>query len=292
MASEILVYRFPCFLNKKSEIKNQKSKMERPMADFIRYTVEDKVAVLVIDHPPVNALNPQTLQELGEALDELNANPAVKAIVITGGGQLAFIAGADLGVIGGIVKSRNLAEGTAMIELGQSVFNKIENSNKPIIAAINGVCLGGGLELAMACHLRVCGDRARLGQPEINLGIIPGWGGTQRLPRIVGAAKATEMILTGDQITAQQAMQLRLVNMVVPGGEVMRQAKGLAAKIANKSAVSVAAAMAAIRAGLDADLPDGLAAERKQFDVVTASDDALEGVSAFLEKREAKFSDK
>jgi enoyl-CoA hydratase/carnithine racemase len=262
------------------------------MAEFIRYTVEDKVAVLVIDHPPVNALNPQTLKELSEALDELNANPAVKAIVITGGGQLAFIAGADLGVIGGIVKSRNLAEGTAMIELGQTVFNKIENSNKPVIAAINGVCLGGGLELAMACHMRVCGDRARLGQPEINLGIIPGWGGTQRLPRIVGAAKATELILTGDQITAQQAMQLRLVNMVVPGGEVMRQAKGLAAKIANKGAVSVAAALTAIRAGLDADLPVGLAAERAQFDIVTASDDALEGVSAFLEKREAKFQDK
>jgi enoyl-CoA hydratase/carnithine racemase len=262
------------------------------MAEFIRYTIEDKVAVLVIDHPPVNALNPQTLKELSEALDELNANPAVKAIVITGGGQLAFIAGADLGVIGGIVKSRNLAEGTAMIELGQTVFNKIENSNKPVIAAINGVCLGGGLELAMACHMRVCGDRARLGQPEINLGIIPGWGGTQRLPRIVGAAKATELILTGDQITAQQAMQLRLVNMVVPGGEVMRQAKGLAAKIANKGAVSVAAALTAIRAGLDADLPVGLAAERAQFDIVTASDDALEGVSAFLEKREAKFQDK
>jgi enoyl-CoA hydratase/carnithine racemase len=262
------------------------------MADFVRYTVEDKIAVVVVDHPPVNALNPQTLQELSAAMDELTANPDVKVIVITGGGQLAFIAGADLGVIGGIVKSRNLAEGSAMIELGQTVYNKIENSNKPVIAAINGVCLGGGLELAMACHLRICGDRVRLGQPEINLGIIPGWGGTQRLPRIVGAAKATELILTGDQLTAQQAMQLRLVNMVVPGGEVMRQAKGLAAKIANKSAVSVAAAMTAIRAGLDADLPDGLTAERQQFDIVTASADALEGVSAFLEKREAKFTDK
>ena len=262
------------------------------MAEFIRYTVEDKIAVVVIDHPPVNAFNPQTLNELNEALDELNANPAVKVIVITGGGQLAFVAGADLGVMGGLLKSRNLADGSAIIELGQTVFNKIESSNKPVIAAINGVCLGGGLELAMACHMRICGDRARLGQPEINLGIIPGWGGTQRLQRIIGPAKAAEMILTGDQITAQQAMQLRLVNMVVPGGEVMRQAKGLAAKIANKSAVAVAAAMSAIRAGLDADLLDGLAAERKQFDIVIASEDALEGVSAFLEKREAKFQDK
>jgi len=262
------------------------------MAEFIRYTVEDKIAVVVVDHPPVNALNPQTLQELSAAMDELTANPDVKVIVITGGGQLAFIAGADLGVIGGIIKTREENAGKELIELGQSVFNKIEQSNKPVIAAINGACLGGGLELVMACHIRICGDRARLGQPEINLGIIPGWGGTQRLARIVGPAKATELILTGDQITAQQAMQLRLVNMVVPGGEVMRQAKGLAAKIANKGALAVAAAMTAIRAGLDADLLTGLAAERKQFDIVMASDDAREGITAFLEKREAKFTDK
>ena len=262
------------------------------MAEFIRYTVEDKIAVVVVDHPPVNALNPQTLLELSAAMDELTANPDVKVIVITGGGQLAFIAGADLGVIGGIIKTREENAGKELIELGQSVFNKIEQSNKPVIAAINGACLGGGLELVMACHIRICGDRARLGQPEINLGIIPGWGGTQRLARIVGPAKATELILTGDQITAQQAMQLRLVNMVVPGGEVMRQAKGLAAKIANKGALAVAAAMTAIRAGLDADLLTGLAAERKQFDIVMASDDAREGITAFLEKREAKFTDK
>src|SRR5512137_1159350 len=260
--------------------------MECAMAEFIRYTIEDKVAVLVIDHPPVNAMNEQKLKELGEAIDALNADPSVKVIVITGGGQLAFVAGADIGTFGEIMKSQDFERARALMELGHSTFNKIENSNKPVIAAINGVCLGGGLELAMSCHMRICGDRVRLGQPEINLGIIPGWGGTQRLPRIVGAAKATELILTGDQLTAQQAMQLRLVNMVVPGGEVMRQAKGLAAKIANKSAVSVAAAMTAIRAGLDADLPDGLTAERQQFDIVTASADALEGVSAFLEKRE------
>ncbi|NTU62290.1 MAG: enoyl-CoA hydratase [Chloroflexi bacterium] len=262
------------------------------MADFIRYTIEDKVAVLVIDHPPVNAMNEQTLVELGAAIDELNANPDVKAIVITGGGQMAFVAGADIGLFGKIIKEQDLAAGRAFMELGQHTFNKIEASNKPVIAAINGICLGGGLELAMACHMRICGDRVRLGQPEINLGIIPGWGGTQRLQRIVGAAKATELILTGDQITAQQAMQLRLVNMVVPGGEVMRQAKGLAAKIANKSAVGIASTLTAIRAGLDACLPEGLAAEREQLTKVVASEDAREGIMAFLEKREAKFSDK
>jgi enoyl-CoA hydratase/carnithine racemase len=262
------------------------------MAEFIRYTIEDRVAVLVIDHPPVNAMNEQTLTELGEALDALNADPGVKVLVITGGGQLAFVAGADIGTFGQIMKTQDLDRAKALLELGHNTFNKIENSNKPVIAAINGVCLGGGLELAMACHMRICGDRVRLGQPEINLGIIPGWGGTQRLQRIVGAAKATEMILTGDQITAQQAMQLRLVNMVVPGGEVMRQAKGLAAKIANKSAIGTASALTAIRVGLDACLPEGLAAEREQLARVVASDDAREGIMAFLEKREAKFQDK
>jgi len=275
-----------------SEIRNPKSEMEWAMAEFIRYTIEDKVAVLVIDHPPVNAMIEQTLKELSEAIDALNADPSVKVIVITGAGQLAFVAGADIGTFGEIFKAQDFDRAKALMELGHSTFNKIENSNKPVIAAINGVCLGGGLELAMACHMRICGDRVRLGQPEINLGIIPGWGGTQRLQRIVGAAKATEMILTGEQITAQQAMQLRLVNMVVPGGEVMRQAKGLAAKLANKSAVGTAAALTAIRVGLDACLQEGLAAEREQLAKVVASDDAREGITAFLEKREAKFSDK
>jgi len=262
------------------------------MADFIRYTVEDRVATLVIDHPPVNALNSQTLMELNAALDELLANDEVKVIVVTGGGQLAFVAGADIGEIGSIVKSRDGRVAVDMIELGQCVFAKIERSHKPVIAAINGVCLGGGLELAMACHMRIAGDRVRLGQPEINLGIIPGWGGTQRLPRIVGAGKATEMILTGDQITAQQALQLRLVNLVVPGGEVMRQAKGLARKLAEKSAVTVSAALTAIGAGLDGGLQAGLAKEREQFVRIADSEDVREGVTAFLEKRQPQFKDR
>ncbi len=262
------------------------------MADFIRYTIEDRVAVLVIDHPPVNAVNEQVVKELCEAVDVLIADPGVKVVIITGAGQLAFVAGADIGTFGEIFKAQDFERVKALMEAGHNTLSKIEDSTKPFIAAINGYCLGGGLELAMACHVRICGDRARLGQPEINLGIIPGWGGTQRLPRIVGAAKATELILTGDQITAQQAMQLRLVNMVVPGGEVMRQAKGLAAKIANKSAVATAAALTAIRVGLDANLPDGLAVEREQIAIAARSADAAEGVTAFLEKREAKFQDK
>ncbi len=262
------------------------------MADFVRYSVEERVATLVIDHPPVNALNRQTLTELDAALDELLANADVKVIVITGGGQLAFVAGADIGEISQIVKSQDASAAQAMLEYGQKVFDKIEGSHKPVIAAINGVCLGGGLELAMSCHMRIAGDRARLGQPEINLGIIPGWGGTQRLPRIVGPSKATEIILTGDPITAQQAMQLRLVNMVVPGDQVIRQATGLARKIAGKSAVSVAAVLAAIGGGLDVDLQAGLGKEREQFVKLAGSEDVREGVSAFLEKRPPQFKDR
>jgi enoyl-CoA hydratase/carnithine racemase len=267
------------------------------MADrqYVRYTVEDRIATLVIDHPPVNAFNRQTLTELDGAVDELLANPDVKVIIITGGGQLAFVAGADINEINaalGIVKSGDLTTARGLLELGQNVFTKIERAKKPIIAAINGVCLGGGLELAMSCHIRIAGDRVRLGQPEISLGIIPGWGGTQRLPRRVGRGKATEMILSGDQITAQEAKALGLINIVVPGDAVMRQAKGLAGKLAAKSAVALAAALTAINTGYDLPLAEGLATERDQFSFAAQSEDAQEGVSAFLQKRQPAFKDK
>jgi enoyl-CoA hydratase/carnithine racemase len=264
------------------------------MADrqYVRHSIEERVATVVIDHPPVNALNRQTLTELNETLDELLAMPEVKAIIITGGGQLAFVAGADIGEINTLVKSGSEADARAMLELGQNVFNKIEQATKPIIAAINGVCLGGGLEMAMACHIRIAGDRVRLGQPEINLGIIPGWGGTQRLARTVGKGKAVEMILTGDQITAQDAKALGLVNLVVPGDAVVRQATGLARKIAGKSAVAIAAALRTITSGLDAPLAEGLAVERNQFVGLANSEDMREGVRAFLEKRPPQFVDR
>jgi len=264
------------------------------MADrqYIRYTIEERVATLVIDHPPANAFNRQTLTELDSALDELLSNSEVKAIIITGAGQMAFVAGADIGEINELVKSGDAAGAQAMIEAGQALFNKIERASKPIIAAINGFCLGGGLELAMACHIRIAGDRARLGQPEINLGIIPGWGGTQRLQRYVGKGKAIEMILTGDQITAQEAKALGLINLVVPGDAVMRQATGLAKKLAAKSAVATAAALRAIAAGSDLPLAEGLAKEREQFVNLAGSEDTREGVSAFLEKRQPQFKDR
>ena len=178
-----------------------------------------------------------------------------------------------------------------MAALGQSIFLKLQRLGKPVIAAINGVCLGGGLELAMSCHLRITGDRARFGQPEVSLGIIPGWGGTQRLPRLIGKAKAIEWILTGDVYTAQEAFRLGLVNHVVPQDQVLKTAKDVARKIVGKGGVAIAQALHAIETGLDGPLEQGLAKEAEAFGRVSVSADSREGVKAFLEKRQPQFKD-
>jgi len=257
---------------------------------YIRTEVEERIATLTIDHPPVNSFNTQVVTELNEAVDQLLADEEVKAVVITGGGTNAFVAGAD---IPEIRKLLDQPGGLKMAsELGQALFLKIERASKPFIAAINGYCLGGGLELAMACHMRVCADRARLGQPEINLGIIPGWGGTQRLARIVGKGKAIELILTGDMITAQEAYRLGLVNKVVPTGAVLKEARGLARKIVSKSKLPVAAALRAISEGLQLPLEEGLKIEAEEFGKLEEAADAREGISAFLEKRQPQFQDR
>jgi len=261
---------------------------------YIRTEVADRIAILTVDHPPVNSFNLQVLAELSEAIDELLASDEVKALVITGGGTNAFIAGADIPEIKGLLDQP--AEGyeaaRQFIEKGQSLFLEIERSPKPIIAAINGFCLGGGLELAMSCHMRICSDRARLGQPEINLGIIPGWGGTQRLARLAGKGKAIEFILTGDMLTAQEAFRLGLLNKVVPAGAVLKEARGLARKIVTKSKFPVAAALRAITDGLAVPIEDGLRIEAEQFVGLAETEDIREGVSAFLEKRRAEFKDR
>jgi enoyl-CoA hydratase/carnithine racemase len=259
----------------------------------IRTEVEDRIALLTIDHPPVNSFNAQVVTELDKAVDELLADDEVKAIVVTGGGTNAFVAGADIPEIQQLLKNPEdgYGEARAFIERGQRVNLKIETSAKPVIAAINGFCLGGGLELAMACHMRICSDRARLGQPEINLGLIPGWGGTQRLPRIVGKGKALEMILTGDMITAQEAYRIGLVNKVVPAGAILKEARGLARKIVSKSKLPVAATLRAVTKGLEATVEEGLEVEKEQFVGLADSEDVREGVSAFLEKRQPEFKD-
>ena len=257
---------------------------------YIRTEVEDKIAVLTIDHPPVNSFNTQVTMELDQAIHELLADDGVKAIVITGGGTNAFVAGADIPEIKSLLDQPG---GLKMAsEQGQALFLKIEKATKPVIAAINGFCLGGGLELAMACHMRICSDRARLGQPEINLGIIPGWGGTQRLARLAGKGKAVELILTGDMITAQDAYRLGLVNKVVPAGAVLKEARGLARKIVSKSKFPVAAALRAISGGLQVTIGEGLKIEAELFGSLADTEDAREGVSAFLEKRQPQFKDR
>jgi len=264
------------------------------MADYqnVHVAVTNRVALLTIDHPPANAFDTQTMKDLEAAFDEVTANDDVKVIVITGAGQFAFVAGADVNEIAQLAKAGDAANARSVIQRGQLVFSKIEASKKPVIAAINAVALGGGLELAMACHMRIISQRARVGQPEMNLGIIPGWGGTQRLARLVGRGKATEMILTGDMITAQEAFRIGLVNKVVPPGSVLKEATGLARKLASKSAVAMAAALAAIDEGLkEPDVTKGLEHELDHFVSLIGTHDMQEGVDAFLHKRRPTFTD-
>jgi enoyl-CoA hydratase/carnithine racemase len=260
------------------------------MAEYtnVRVAIEDRVAILTIDHPPANAFNHATLLDLNSAMSDLIADDQVKVIIITGAGEFAFVAGADINEIGAV---KDADEALEFIKLGQNIFSKIEASPKPVIAAINAVALGGGQELAMACHIRIGSDRARFGQPESNLGIIPGWGGTQRLPRLVGAAKAIELILTGDMINAQEAFRLGLLNKVVPAGQVLAEAKGLAKKIAARSRLTNEATLEAIVGGLKVSLEEGLDLEAGRFTRLIGSNDTKEGISAFLQKRQAKFTD-
>lgn len=254
---------------------------------YVKVRIEDKVAVITIDHPPVNALNTPTMTELNAAFDAVAADPNVKAVILTGNG-MAFVAGADINEIGGITDA---AQAKALVSSGQALFDKIEALKKPVICAINGVALGGGLELAMACHIRIASDRAKLGQPEINLGIIPGFGGTVRLPRIVGWAKATEMLLTADTITAQEAFRVGLVNKVVPESDVLKISMGLAKKITFFGAKAIEGIMESLAYGCDHTMAESLAKEADLFARVSQSADMKEGVAAFKEKRRPNFQD-
>jgi len=257
---------------------------------YVKVAVANRVATLTIDHPPANAFNKQVVEELGSAFDEVTTNDEVKAIIITGAGQF-FVAGADINEIYAVKDKPDEAE--AFIRKGKEVFNEIEASKKPVIAAMNGrFALGGGLEMSMACHIRLAEDGLRIGQPEINLGIIPGWGGTQRLPRLVGKGKALEIMLTGDPITAQEAYRIGLVDKVVPTGRVLKEATGLARRIVSKSALPITAIIDAVNDGLDKDLQAGLEVETEQFVALQGSEDMEEGLKAFLEKRKPQFKDK
>ncbi|MCK6543874.1 enoyl-CoA hydratase-related protein [bacterium] len=255
---------------------------------YLTLEIAEKIAIVGLNNPPGNSLKMPLLQELDRMMDELHANPEVKVIVITGAGK-TFASGADIEEISKLTSQQQAKE---MSAFGQKVFLKIENGPKPVIAAINGFCLGGGLELAMSCHMRVASDRSFMGLPEITLGIIPGFGGTQRLPRIVGLSKASQMILSGDQVRSEEALAIGLVNMVVSKDTLLDDVKKLAAKMTSKSAVAIKQALKSMKQGASLEMAASMEVESSCFAELYNSADMKEGVSAFLEKRKPNFQDR
>ncbi len=245
---------------------------------------ENQVAVITIDRPKkLNALNSATIRELHEAFKELDETPEIKVIIITGSGEKAFVAGADISEFAHF----NVEQGKTLAAEGQELlFSFVAQLSTPVIAAINGFALGGGLELAMACHFRVASENAKMGLPEVSLGVIPGYGGTQRLPQLVGKGIAMEMIMTAGMIDAQKALQNGLVNYVVPQEELVPLCQKLAAKILNNSSVAISYAIKAVNAGY---INNGYAVEIDAFGSCFGTEDFKEGTQAFLEKRKAKF---
>ncbi|MCB1161894.1 enoyl-CoA hydratase/isomerase family protein [bacterium] len=253
---------------------------------------EGALSWLTVQRPKaLNALNAELLAELGEALDQLEARAAsgeTRVLAVTGAGEKAFVAGADIGEIAPL----RGAAGRTFAERGQAIFSRVENLPVPVIAALNGYALGGGCELALACHLRVAADTAVLGLPEVTLGVIPGYGGTQRLPRLVGPGRALDLILTGRMVKAPEALELGLVNRVVPAAELLDAVQALAAKLQAVGPLAQRAALEAVREGLQGTLAEGLAVEARLFGGLCDTADMVEGTAAFLEKRKAAFTGK
>jgi len=255
----------------------------------VHVRIARRVALLEIDHPPLNELDETTFYALRSAFEQAIGNDRVKVIVITGSGQ-SFIAGADISELQAI---DSVKDATKRAQAGHDLLRKIERAPKPVIAAINGrYCLGGGNELAMACHFRIAEEKVKFGQPEIKLGLIPGWGGTQRLPRLVGVAKALEMILTGDHIRAREAYRLGLVNKVVAEGEAVEEAMRFARRLSMWSGPALARALDAIHAGLDMTLDEGIAYEIARFSELANMEDMREGLASFVEGRRPQFQDR
>jgi enoyl-CoA hydratase len=247
------------------------------------------VAVITVNRPKVlNALNSQTIDELRRTILALKHDESARVVIITGAGEKSFIAGADINELA----VQTPSSGREHARRGQHVFDLIENMGKPVIAAVNGYALGGGCELAMACTLRLASETAKLGQPEINLGLIPGYAGSQRLPRLVGAGRALELLLTGDQISAPEAYRLGLVNRVVPAADLMNEARKLAAQLAAKAPIAVRYIIDAVNRGLQMAFADAEVYEATLFGLVASTDDMREGTRAFLEKRKAEFKGK
>jgi enoyl-CoA hydratase len=249
----------------------------------------DGIALVTINRPDkLNALDAGVMAELDDAFARVGSNAAIKGLMLTGAGEKAFVAGADIAE----VARKTPVEAREMSLSGQRTFRRLELMSKPSIAAINGFALGGGLELAMCCTVRVASPNARLGQPEIKLGLMPGYGGTQRLPRLVGRGRALEMLLTGEPVSAEEALRIGLVNHVVPQAEMLAFSRALLMKMIQNAPVAAALIMEAVEVGLSGGLEQGLKFEAGAFAVTAATEDRKEGTAAFLEKRQAVFQGK
>lgn len=252
----------------------------------ILFEVKEGVGVVTFNRPKaLNALNPKTLEELNDVIDKVAADSAIRVLVLTGAGDKAFVAGADIAEF----LKRNPLQAVAFSQQGQEVFFKLEKLPKPVIACVNGFALGGGCELAMSCDFIYASDKARFGQPEVNLGIIPGFGGTQRLPRLIGRAKAKELCMTAEMLDAEQARGLGLVAKVFPADQLLEETMKTAKMLAAKPANALRSIKQVVDRGMDVDLATGCMLEAESFGVCFTTVDAKEGVTAFLEKRKPEF---
>ena len=254
--------------------------------ELLTFHVAERIATITVNRPDkLNALNDALMVELGLAIDEARSRVDVGAVLLTGAGR-AFVAGADITELAG----QSAVQGKARAERGQRVFRKFETSPKPTIAAVNGFALGGGCELAMACHLRIASDFAKFGQPEVKLGTVPGYGGTQRLPRLVGKGRALQLLLTGEMIDSAEAYRIGLVNRVVPAAELIEACRALLTVMLAQGPLALAHCIEAVDRGLDMALDDAIALEASFFGMLSATTDKSEGMRAFLEKRPANFT--
>lgn len=256
------------------------------MPTTLLFELSDGIARLTINRPDkLNALNATVISELGDAVTRIETDAAVRGVILTGTGQKAFVAGADISELAG----QDPIQGKLRSVFGQQVFRRLERCGKPVIAAVNGFALGGGCELAMACHIRIAAEHAKFGQPEVKLGIGPGYGGTARLPRLVGKGRALELLLTGEMIDAAEAYRLGLVNRVVPADKLLGESETLMRTILANGPLAIRACLEAVDAGLETSLDQALLLEANHFGLLSATEDMREGTQAFLEKRKPVF---
>jgi enoyl-CoA hydratase/carnithine racemase len=255
---------------------------------FVNYELDDGLAVVTINNPPVNALSEAVMLDLDVIIDKLSDSSSLQVVIVTGAGEKAFVAGADIKEFPNL----NAATGKEIVHRGQQIFAKLRKLKQPVIAAIHGFALGGGCELALACDIRIASEDARIGLPEVSLGIIPGYGGTQRLPRLIGSGQAMAIICSGEPIKAEEALRIGLVDKVVLTGDDLNEAIAMARKIMSRAPLAVQAAKKAIYHGLELTVDDGIKLEADLFSELCATEDQKEGANAFLNKRQPNFKNR